>query len=995
MRLLCLLVFAVFSVFSQTLPFAPIHYLYSGVARKVVFTSANPNEVHIYDPVLKTDKVVPLTQPPMTLALSLDGSQAAVGQNGFVTLIDVVGERVSRIYPVAGVAANIVLVNNFVFIGGGYYSGTSSAPIALNLSTGASTPSNSFGAGGAVNPVTNSIYATRDGTSPNDVEKFAIEASSIRPAGDSPYHGDYLACGRVWNGSDYKRLYTGCGTTFAASLDPKRDMHYMGSLPTGGMPIQSLAPAEELNLVAAILAPNQFGGNSNSLADTFIQLYQPDFHNAAGELPIEGFLLNGTTFTVRGKAVFFDRAGRELVVVGQVDPRSGLLYDHVVRRYPIGTPTACVPTFRGSGISATHSGGQFSFEYSAPADCVFRLKTNVPWLAISIGSLWGTVNSGNGSMRVTVREHLGEGVREGFVYFTDVAGNRVGASLRLTQSSKTEPDPVQRLYYNVVDAAYSKALDRIITVSASPNELHILDPKTREETVVSLAATPLSVSVHPNGEFAAVGCDSWVLYINLRTGQPEINFPVLTDVQRLVLAGNGNAYLFPRRDWSDIYTMAIPSGAVTATSAIYNGRLPRLHVSGNTLYVGGSWFSKWDIRNGVARLDSRTSGSNICASNFWLSEDGNRLFDSCGKAFRTSEVPSVDLQPNGSLQFAPGVTWAAHSRAGRRTAVIGRDSNSGVAATDDTAMQFYGDEFLGFTGAVGFPKLRLPNATVNLHGRMSFWDNAENGLWVLAQAPTSANLVNSWSVFWVEPSEQLQPKISVLVHGASFAEGAPITGGQLISLFGSSLGPVGGRGFSIDSNTSAVASDDTQPEVFVGSQRATVIYSNPTQINAITPRSLNGSTLDIFVRYRGAPSNTISARGTSASPGIFTMSGSGSGQAVAFNPQGMLNSAAAPAKAGEFLTLYFTGGTWLDIDIPPTLVTPSSPLRRFRERAQVTVGGRPATVTFAGPAPGFLATIGQLNIQLAQDTPSGTAQPVILTFGSVSSTAQATIAVQQ
>ena len=42
-------------------------------------------------------------------------------------------------------------------------------------------------------------------------------------------------------------------------------------------------------------------------------------------------------------------------------------------------------------------------------------------------------------------------------------------------------------------------------------------------------------------------------------------YKVLTDVRYILLAGNGYAYLFPARSWSDIYSMNITTGAVTAT----------------------------------------------------------------------------------------------------------------------------------------------------------------------------------------------------------------------------------------------------------------------------------------------------------------------------------------------------------------------------------------------------------------------------------------------
>ena len=71
-----------------------------------------------------------------------------------------------------------------------------------------------------------------------------------------------------------------------------------------------------------------------------------------------------------------------------------------------------------------------------------------------------------------------------------------------------------------------------------------------------------------------------------------------------------------------------------------------------------------------------------------------------------------------------------------------------------------------------------------------------------------------------------------------------------------------------------------------------------------------------------------------------------------------------------------------------------SVLERLSQIASVTVGGQPATVTFAGAAPYFVDGVGQLNIQLAPNTPTEPAQPVILTVGINSSPGTATIAVR-
>jgi uncharacterized protein (TIGR03437 family) len=91
--------------------------------------------------------------------------------------------------------------------------------------------------------------------------------------------------------------------------------------------------------------------------------------------------------------------------------------------------------------------------------------------------------------------------------------------------------------------------------------------------------------------------------------------------------------------------------------------------------------------------------------------------------------------------------------------------------------------------------------------------------------------------------------------------------------------------------------------------------------------------------------------------------------------------------------VYFTGGGSTN----PAGVTGSVTglvVKKLTQTAAVTVADQPATVSFAGAAPTFLDGVGQLNIRLADNTPPGPAQPLILTIGINSTPATATIAVR-
>jgi uncharacterized protein (TIGR03437 family) len=73
-------------------------------------------------------------------------------------------------------------------------------------------------------------------------------------------------------------------------------------------------------------------------------------------------------------------------------------------------------------------------------------------------------------------------------------------------------------------------------------------------------------------------------------------------------------------------------------------------------------------------------------------------------------------------------------------------------------------------------------------------------------------------------------------------------------------------------------------------------------------------------------------------------------------------------------------------------VSPSSPPSSTVATATLTVGGVPATVSFAGLAPGYVGLY-QVNFQIPNNAPSGGVEAVTLSIGGVHSNS-ATIAIQ-
>lgn len=78
------------------------------------------------------------------------------------------------------------------------------------------------------------------------------------------------------------------------------------------------------------------------------------------------------------------------------------------------------------------------------------------------------------------------------------------SSLQATTTISAWP-PVPRLAHRVLDAAYSSAIDRLVTIAADPSALYLYDARSASETTVPLSLLPSSLSLSPDGKFAAVG----------------------------------------------------------------------------------------------------------------------------------------------------------------------------------------------------------------------------------------------------------------------------------------------------------------------------------------------------------------------------------------------------------------------------------------------------------------------------------------------------------
>jgi len=200
-------------------------------------------------------------------------------------------------------------------------------------------------------------------------------------------------------------------------------------------------------------------------------------------------------------------------------------------------------------------------------------------------------------------------------------------------------------------------------------------------------------------------------------------------------------------------------------------------------------------------------------------------------------------------------------------------------------------------------------------------------------------------------------------NAASFAANfaAP---GELVAIQGYGLGPAG-------------------VQVYFDSFAAPILYAQANQVNVQVPWEIAGqSSTKLQVSYNGAAVAGVNVPVEAALPGIFFIE----------NSDGSINSPANPARPGDFVAIYGTGGGALNPPGSTGGTWPLSPLSYLAQSASATVGSETAQVLYAGSAPTLDTWFFQMNVLLPPDLTAAT-NSLSVTIGGISS-APASVAIQ-
>jgi uncharacterized protein (TIGR03437 family) len=329
-------------------------------------------------------------------------------------------------------------------------------------------------------------------------------------------------------------------------------------------------------------------------------------------------------------------------------------------------------------------------------------------------------------------------------------------------------------------------------------------------------------------------------------------------------------------------------------------------------------------------------------------------------------VPAVNsplFNPAGVAIDAAGNLVVCESGTQR----IRKISAAGIITT--VAGSIYTQAYSGDGGTAANARFTQPGA-ITLDGQGDLYVSDVIGVAVRRLHPTNRSVL-----------------IGAVLDAASQSAG-PLSPGKIVVVYGAGLGaatlvqnnPTGGvygaqlAGTSVNFNGIA----------------APLVYTSATQVAAIVPYGITGAAAQVTVTYQGETSPSVAVPVAAVAPSLFTLNQTGGGQAAAVNAaDGSINTAANPVKIGDYISLFATGEGQTTPGSVDGKLAAGAVLPQPNLPVSATIGGLPAVVYYAGAAPGEVAGLMQVNLQIPRGIQSGGYVPVVLHVGNAGTVSDA------
>jgi uncharacterized protein (TIGR03118 family) len=221
--------------------------------------------------------------------------------------------------------------------------------------------------------------------------------------------------------------------------------------------------------------------------------------------------------------------------------------------------------------------------------------------------------------------------------------------------------------------------------------------------------------------------------------------------------------------------------------------------------------------------------------------------------------------------------------------------------------------------------------------------------------------------------------ISHIYNSAGWQVSA-VSPGELVTIVGHTVGPEPAISATIP-KTGAVGTTLGKVTVQFNGISAPILYVSGSSVNTIVPYGVAGSaTANVMAFYDGRFTQSFPIAIAPTAPALFTANSSGTGQVLAFNSDGTINSDSNPAAAGSLVTLYATGEGVTNPAGKDGVVAAADGAGVPVAPVSVLVATQPAAVKSAGSASGMVSGIMKVQATIPPTVPAGPA-PIFLIVG--------------
>jgi uncharacterized protein (TIGR03437 family) len=248
---------------------------------------------------------------------------------------------------------------------------------------------------------------------------------------------------------------------------------------------------------------------------------------------------------------------------------------------------------------------------------------------------------------------------------------------------------------------------------------------------------------------------------------------------------------------------------------------------------------------------------------------------------------------------------------------------------------------------------------------------SDRGTLVFFGGSTSAGPSNElWMLSPPLPPAGPQFSISNIVNAFSSQPGA-VAPGEIVSIFGSGLGPQNGMAFSFDAATGALPLSGPDLQVTWNGMPSPLYYAKEDQLNVQVPYELSGvSQATLSVTVNGTANSLTNLPVAATAPGLA---------GVVFNADSTRNGPSNPAARGSLVVLFATGE---GVTLPAartgafSMGGPAEPVLPV----SVSIGGLPSDVVFRGRVVGTAGVL-QVNARVPDAAVPADRLAVVLSVG--------------